>query len=346
MVAGWEGSRPCCPAPAMADSAASCAHCGKEGAGFKRCSVCKEAWYCGAACQKANWKGHKKTCAPPVTLHEVAVNVNAAVASGDWRGILKWEGRIEEMITSSLSDTHHEEILACFSKAHTTGWHQTGSKDHVRLFVALQERRLPLLGNLQRFRDQGEAMCTLADVLFLNERWVEGGRWYQRARDVGAAHGFFSVESKACRGLGVWATKEGRLEEGVALMRNAVVAGQLNELDHPSFEFEALDPLICTLFETDGIEEVDPLVLRFRELAKAQSEEAGGFSHAEARSFLFSARLHEVLRISTPSGNPFLLLGPCIQVDRIASVCHRFPHAREKTHALVEPCALPGAREA
>lgn len=49
----------------MAASKATCAHCGKEGVGFQRCSTCKQISYCGAQCQKAAWKGHKKICAKP-----------------------------------------------------------------------------------------------------------------------------------------------------------------------------------------------------------------------------------------------------------------------------------------
>jgi hypothetical protein len=34
-----------------------------EGAGSKRCSGCHVAWYCGAACQHADWRaGHSKVC--------------------------------------------------------------------------------------------------------------------------------------------------------------------------------------------------------------------------------------------------------------------------------------------
>ncbi|KAJ1483459.1 hypothetical protein T484DRAFT_1622771, partial [Baffinella frigidus] len=39
-----------------------CSHCGKQRATLKRCSRCKQTWYCGAACQNAAWKGHRKTC--------------------------------------------------------------------------------------------------------------------------------------------------------------------------------------------------------------------------------------------------------------------------------------------
>ena len=47
-------------------------------------------------------------------------------------------------------------------------------------------------------------------------------RYYNRARDVGAVHGFFSVECRSCQGLGRIATDEGRVEEGLDLLRNAL----------------------------------------------------------------------------------------------------------------------------
>lgn len=39
-----------------------CAICGKESE--TRCSQCRCSWYCGRACQKKDWKQHKKTCFP------------------------------------------------------------------------------------------------------------------------------------------------------------------------------------------------------------------------------------------------------------------------------------------
>ena len=65
---------------------ARCSHCGKECEDLKRCSVCKHASYCGAACQNAAWKKHKKNC---VTLEEVRNRVSAAAEGGDWRGFVK-----------------------------------------------------------------------------------------------------------------------------------------------------------------------------------------------------------------------------------------------------------------
>ncbi|KAJ4462727.1 hypothetical protein PAPYR_742 [Paratrimastix pyriformis] len=40
-----------------------CAFCGKPAT--KRCSRCQAAFYCSAEHQKADWKKHKATCAPP-----------------------------------------------------------------------------------------------------------------------------------------------------------------------------------------------------------------------------------------------------------------------------------------
>jgi len=287
----------------MAASAESCADCGKKGVGFKRCSRCKQASYCGAACQNAHWKRHKKDCAPPVPLQDVPAKVNAAHAAGDWRGVLKWEGRMEELMAHQ-SDDASSTILSVFSSAHQLGFEAIGSKDHARCFTGLVERRVPLLGKLQRFWDQGDAMCSLAHILHLLERTSEAATWYQRARDVGAAHGFFSLESMACSGLGNVAMRGGRHEEGVALLRNALVAAELNELDESRFELDALNSLTYALFATESIQEVEPLVLRYREAAKAKSDKEGGACFLEFNSLLFSARLHEVLCLCTPRWEP------------------------------------------
>jgi len=94
----------------MAASAESCTHCGKQSAGFKRCSVCKRACYCGAECQNSDWKRHKKKCAPPVPLQDVAVKINAAKSTADWRGVLQWEGRMEELLAGQSDDACSETL--------------------------------------------------------------------------------------------------------------------------------------------------------------------------------------------------------------------------------------------
>jgi hypothetical protein len=304
----------------MATSSESCAHCGKQGAGFKRCSVCKHASYCGAECQNANWKRHKKKCAPPVPLQDVLAHIKAASAKGDCRGVLQWEGRMEELVARQ-SDDASSEVLNAFSTAHrgiSMGYQATRSEDHARSSIELEERRISLLGKLQRFRDQGETMCMVSTLLRSLERHSEAATWYQRARDVGAAHGFFSLESLACTGLGSVAIDAGRREEGLALLRNALVAAELNELDDPKYELDALQSLILVLFETKSIDDVEPLVLRYREAAKVQSEK-GRVSFAEFESHLFSAQLHEVLCLYTPRSGP-LTAAPYLLPSRPYSV--------------------------
>ena len=295
----------CYTAPAMAASADRCSHCGKVGVGLKRCSCCKQASYCGAACQKAGWKGHKKMCVP---VDEVLEKVNAASAAEDWQGMLKWEGRMEELMAFYSNATFQDAILLSFAVAHEGGWNSNSSQDHARAFVELEERRIPVLAKLELFRDQGEAMCEIARMLLNMERGKGAEAWFQRARDVGAAHGFFSVESEACMGLGRIAMEEERHEEGVELLRNALAAAQLNETDDSQYETDALAALINALFTTDAIDEVEPLVVRYREAAKAASGKgADGLSYYDSRSLVCSARLHEV---PPRVGTPFTQIGP------------------------------------
>jgi hypothetical protein len=95
----------------------------------------------------------------------------------------------------------------------------------------------------------------------------------------------------------------------LALLRNALVAAELNELDDPEYERDALKSLVDALLRTHAIDEVEPLVLRYREAAKALSEKEGAaFCFAEINSFFFSARLHEVLCLCTPGWEPLMTI--------------------------------------
>jgi len=173
----------------------------------------------------------------------------------------------------------------------------TGEEHHLRACIELVRRCIPIVGRLQRFRDQGDEMSKVADMLRFLKMNDEAAIWNKRARDVGAAHGFFTLESRACRGLGSAAMQDGRTDEGLALLRNALVAAELNELDDPQFELDALNELIGALFWMDDIEGVTPLVLRFRKAAKAEMEKEG-VCFEEFNSLLWSARLHEVMQIT------------------------------------------------
>jgi len=313
----------------------SCSHCGTQHAALKRCSRCKQASYCGAECQHAAWKGHKKTC---VTLKEVFERVNTAHLRDDWREVLKWEGRVEEMMEGQPDDACNA-ILMWFANAHEDAFGSTGSKDNALSIVRLETRRVEVLGKMQRFRDQGEALCRVADQLPVLGRRQEAEGYYQRARKIAEAHGFFLIECESCLGLGRFLMENGREEEGVNLLRNALVCVPLCEGGDTSMELDVLLNFTEALFITHATDEVEPLVARFLKAAKAESQKQGRLVFWEFQSFYTSARLHEVLCTCTPCWEPPHTARP-VHATKADSVSLRYLHARIKTHALVEPHAL------
>jgi len=282
----------------MAESADICAHCGKQGAGFKRCSICKNAHYCGAACQKKDWKHHKKDCTAPVPAEDVIAKIKVAETAGDWRGVLKWEGRMEELMTQQ-PEKICLGILYVFCNAHKLACQDVTDVRHTNTFIALQKRRIPILEKLQRFDEKGTAMCDIAYMLINVARFKEAAIWSQRARDIGAEGGLFALECHACVGLATVAMNEGCHQDGLELYRNAVVAAKLHDMDTPMYELYATTALISALFKANLIEEVEPLVLRYREITKAALDVGGKIDIHDFHSLFFSACLHEVPCISS-----------------------------------------------
>ena len=311
-----------------------CSHCGKQRTTLKRCSRCQQASYCGAECQNAAWKGHKKSC---VSLDDVVEKVNAAGLRKDWREVLKWEGRMEDMMERQ-PDAECSVILGVFANAHCGAINSTGSSLSI---VRLETRRVEVLGRMQRFRDQGQLMCVVADHLRVLGKTQEAAGYFQRARKLGEEHGFFLLECESCFGLGRLAMAEGRTEEGLELLRNAMVCVPLCEVDASGLELSVLRLLTDALFHAHAIDEVEPLVARFREAARAESDRQGRPCFHGFYSLYTSARLHEVLCTCTPRvGIPFTQLCPCMSPStKIDGVFHRIHIAWLKTHALVESCA-------
>ena len=64
--------------------------------------------------------------------------------------------------------------------------------------------------------------------------------------------------------------------------------------DEDGMENTVLPTLIDALFTTDSFDELDELVPRFQDVAKAYSQKTRRLSFPECRSFCLSARLHEV----------------------------------------------------
>ena len=183
-----------------------------------------------------------------------------------------------------------------FVVAHRLAFNSTGSKDKSLSIVRLETRRAEILGKMQRFRDQGETLCRAADYLRIFGNLQEAEGYFLRARKIAEAHGFFSVECKSCLGLGKLAMLlEGRQEEGVDLLRNALVCVPLCEEEVNTMELNVLQTFTDALFCTHAIGEVEPLVARYLEAAKKESERHGSLRFWDVHSLYTSARLHEVL---------------------------------------------------
>lgn len=61
-VPRWAGDVPKPAAPKMREP---CAHCGRGVEKLLTCGRCKQAKYCGAACQRQAWPSHKSKCQKP-----------------------------------------------------------------------------------------------------------------------------------------------------------------------------------------------------------------------------------------------------------------------------------------
>ena len=227
------------------DSCSVCSHCGKgakKKETFQRCSVCKETWYCGAECQRAGWKKHKKTCERPLSMGDLQKKANAktkdlqvlfdkvdaAHEGHDWLEVLKCEGRLDELMAEQ-SDEHRDYLLRVFSDAHSRSGAMKGCIAPAVEMVRLQRRRLAGLVKLERFRDYGDALCYIGDGLLASKCTCdsslreEAAGFFHKALDVAQSHGIFSVECLAGAGLGDLAMLDGRDEEGVELLRNALL---------------------------------------------------------------------------------------------------------------------------
>ena len=97
----------------------------------------------------------------------------------------------------------------------------------------------------------------------------------------------------------------------------------LCEGDATNLELNVLHFFTDALFATHAIEEVEPLVARFLEAAKAESAKLGRVTFEEFHSLYMSARLHEVLCLCPPCWEP-PHTAPPLHSTKAESVSHRY----------------------
>ena len=307
------------------------------------CASCMQACYCGTECQKAAWRGHKETkflsvslketCSP---LQDILGKVEAAVSTKDWRAALKWEGRMEEMMANT-PDAEQARCLNFFVKAHNLATLEFWDVDatyctfHALECSRLQGRRVELLGKMELFRDQGSAIFSIGNLLHMFGLRQESKSYFLKTRKVAEAHGFFSLECKACIGLSEIAIDEGDTEEAVLLLQNALLVCQLHlseEEEDTCYELSILDKLTNAFWKTDAIDELGKTILLYREAAKAETRRTGKLSFFELYSLVASARFHEVLCILNP-WEVLVHTARALHATEANGIGHRCHHTRE-----------------
>lgn len=267
-----------------------CSHCGRQGKTVKRCARCAGGSYCGAVCQKAASTLHSKTCFP--FLDEVVPQIMATFAAADLRGVQKWEGHIAELIDVE-SDTHVESLLDTFASARKMLCWETGDMENLDEAIKLNCLRVRLLGKMERWGDQAEALHSIGDCHLRTDERQEAADYFQLARQLCSKHRIISVYVEATISLGNMADEEGRPEEGVLLYRNAFLTAE-DANDDTAAVLAALSSYCDALATTGNFDKLEARVPRFREAAKEETRRIGRLSIEELRSMCVSARLHEV----------------------------------------------------
>ena len=179
----------------------------------------------GVDCRKAALPEHPTKCLP-----DLWEEVRGLDPVSQWDDVLQWEGRMEELVDNlpdhEIAVSHEIVVLRKFVRAHMSGVHasehfissESDARAHAICVVRLEQRRLSILNKMERFQEKAEVLCNIAHYLhaFLREG-EEAAGYFQRAHDLGLAHGFSSVKCEANLGLAHVAMEEGKHEEAVEL---------------------------------------------------------------------------------------------------------------------------------
>ena len=222
-----------------------------------------------AACALANAKDRLEGCgvgasdAPPVVsvfVESVVAMVQKAMQARDWPGVLRWESRLEELLT--LPEPAHPLVIDAFACANSNQGHSSKA-------ASLFQRLVQFFGKLERFTEEGRAMCRVGQCFLSLDDVKSAKTWYQNARKLAEKHGCYIVECSATLGLGrVELHHLERMPEAEELLRHALSVLDYVEGGDRALESDIKHDLATLLLQTDRHEEAGPLIQRLRELAK------------------------------------------------------------------------------
>ena len=195
------------------------------------------------------------------SLAAVGDMVYTAANARDWLGVLRWEGRLEELLT--LQESQQPKQIYAFALANQA---QGLYAEAASLF----QRRVQVLEKMERFSEQGADMCQVGDCFLRLNDAKQAETWYQNARKFGDKHGCYAVECAACLGLGcVEFYFRGRKQGAEELLRHALAVLDFVEGgEGGTLEREIKTELSKVLLQTDRYTEAGQLIQRLRELAE------------------------------------------------------------------------------
>jgi len=92
-----------------------------------------------------------------MNTRQALAHVTLAHAEGRWQDVLKCAGAMDTMAAEVGSNTEKDKLLHVFELAYMKDRDWTAA-------AGFCTRQIDILGNLQRFRDQGTAICRLRPI--------------------------------------------------------------------------------------------------------------------------------------------------------------------------------------
>lgn len=270
-----------------------CGNCGKTEE-LRRCNRCRCVSYCSAECQREAWRRHKKMCREPteedLPLDAVLEKVRALSDADDNTGVLRWEHRLEDLLTACTGETSHDEqdeLLSYFACAHNHAGNEQRSAD-------LHLRRAELLGSAGLFEEQAEALWAVGQARTLTGNLPAAAACLRESQALSEEHSLKGMESKACGALGSVVKLEGNFEEAMTLWHRALdLVEFVPEEERAEQERFVLLSLVTSLQEKGGEHDAEaPLVARFLAAAQVESTRRTRTCGDEILGRCWSVRLH------------------------------------------------------